>query len=544
MWMKIGKTGGWTRRILIGIVGISLATLLSIVSFWAYSFSLLPELFKLNRKCQEEGYYMAEFEFQMLGLGYYLDKGQYAKATSGIRKLHDRLRSRKGLVKVPRFSDKKEEMAFYLNLQNPRTGAFIDDFYPYCSYEGPTGNVLSLLDTLAKATGEPLRLNYPLKFFDEINTPEKLKVYLDDIAYIGWIASRFPESTFHMVRDLASYATETDIVYKHRLYSFSPEWKRALLTWIYENQDPETGFWGPRPKKNGRLWKLDLHNTGSIVKAFVDGEGNNLHESFPLRYKDRMFSTTLQVMNDPLPDVDRLDQWHGWTLKMFKGVSILTRYLWKDSSRENKAKARIAFETLVKITFDKYYLPGEGAFCYYPGSEHATIDGTGHGIAVLAGIGALSPEKQRRLWGRTKDNCTDLGISNVAVLTEKDFDSLKERQDVNSLRLYADAPDGGVYTAQVAAVYYPKATSVLDMVELMPKIKNWLNTTSQSMGNWISRQETLDELSEIQIEPVPVSRREIPLEQANQVLQKKKTLTVIGFDVLQIPRCKKTYRLP
>jgi len=28
----------------------------------------------------EEGYYMGEFEWKMLGLAYYLDKGQYVRA--------------------------------------------------------------------------------------------------------------------------------------------------------------------------------------------------------------------------------------------------------------------------------------------------------------------------------------------------------------------------------------------------------------------------------------------------------------------------------
>ncbi len=36
----------------------------------------IKELFQMNRERQEENYYMAEFEFKMLGIAYYLDKGQ------------------------------------------------------------------------------------------------------------------------------------------------------------------------------------------------------------------------------------------------------------------------------------------------------------------------------------------------------------------------------------------------------------------------------------------------------------------------------------
>jgi hypothetical protein len=90
-------------------LGLTASSLLLIAGLWGHSFSLIPELFKLNKECQEEGYYMAEFEFQMLGFAYYLDKGEYVKAVNGIRQLHKKLKTRAGLIKVPKFTDKKQE---------------------------------------------------------------------------------------------------------------------------------------------------------------------------------------------------------------------------------------------------------------------------------------------------------------------------------------------------------------------------------------------------------------------------------------------------
>ena len=58
-------------------VGFALAALLALVGFAVHISFLIPALFKLNRECQEEGYYMAEFEFKMLGFAYQLDKGRY-----------------------------------------------------------------------------------------------------------------------------------------------------------------------------------------------------------------------------------------------------------------------------------------------------------------------------------------------------------------------------------------------------------------------------------------------------------------------------------
>ena len=118
----------------------------------------IMEIFRLNEDLKSEDYYLAEFEFKMVGCAYYLDRGQYIKALSRINKIHKQFKFREGLIKVPEFSDKKDKLEFYLNLQNPKTGAFMDDSYPLCTYFGPTFNVLSFVEQLSQEVGEPLRL--------------------------------------------------------------------------------------------------------------------------------------------------------------------------------------------------------------------------------------------------------------------------------------------------------------------------------------------------------------------------------------------------
>lgn len=185
--------------------GVALGAMLLTVGLWARSFSLIPELFRLNRERQAEGYYMAQFEFKMVGFAYLLDRGHYVKAISDLRAYHDQLESRKGLIKLPAFASKSEEMDFYLNLQDSATGSFMDTTSPYCTWEGPTGNVIDHLESLAKETGRPLKLKHPLRFFERIDTPDELRTYLDDIGHLGWIGAKLPESPFHFARDLVSY---------------------------------------------------------------------------------------------------------------------------------------------------------------------------------------------------------------------------------------------------------------------------------------------------------------------------------------------------
>src|SRR4030043_2314513 len=75
----------------------------------------VKELFKLNKTLQEEGYYMADFEFKMLGCGYYLDKGYYKKTLKLLNDYHKKLSNREGLIKIPPFKNNPEEINFFLN---------------------------------------------------------------------------------------------------------------------------------------------------------------------------------------------------------------------------------------------------------------------------------------------------------------------------------------------------------------------------------------------------------------------------------------------
>lgn len=510
----------------------------------AYVSFLVTDLFRLNRECQQEGYYMADFEFKMLGFAYLFDRGRYLEALTGIRRLHEELKARKALVKIPVFEDKQQELEFYRSLQNPRTGAFMDDSFPLCTWDGPTGNVLAHLEALAQATGQPLRLKYRLKYLDEINTPEKLIAFLEDVSRVGWIASRFPQTSFHFARDLLDYATEDNVLERNQLYSFSAAWKQAMLQWFYNNQDPATGLWGPKSRYSGQLVRLDLHNSASIVKAFVDSEGNDIHPSFPLRYKPQLFATTLRVMSRPPPAAAELDAWHEWVLTMGRGTALLLRYLWKDASAEDRETARKLIAQYMRTRAEKCFIDSEGAFAYYPGSREATLDGTSSAISTYFEVGAFSPDRQRVLWGGPEQTCVTLGEFALEAVAAENLAPLLNQPDLNSVRLYPGTPDPAGLATGAAGLFYPRATPVRDAVELAFRVRHWLERTPQSMGNWVSRQALSDRMLTTGIKPVPVSIGQIPLAQINSVLQQNGTATLIGFDVLQTPRWKITFHLP
>jgi hypothetical protein len=526
------------------IIIVLIAILVLAISMFITVFHVktqISDLFRMNKELQEEGYYMADFEFKMMGTAYWLDHGHYYTALSRLSDLHQQLETREGLIKVPKFTNKKEELDFYLNLQNPRTGAFMDDSYPYCTYNEPTENILSHLDKLAKETGQPLRLKYPLQYLDEINTPEKLTAFLDDVSNVGWIASKLPQTTFVFARSLLSYYNGEGVMGEHNLYNFSSEWKQALLQWFYANQDPQTGFWGPKSRTSGQLMKKDLTNTASIIKTFIDINGHDIHELFPLRYKKEMLKTALEVLGEPMPADKDMAEWHEWSLKMGKGITMLTRYLWPDASQEDKSRAKALIENHIRIIFEKYYVSAEGAFSLYPNSEYATLDGTGGAINNFKDYGFFSAEKQKKLWGNPE--IIDLGVCNVSTLIEYNFALITNHPEVNSLRFYDAIPDLGDLTLGAFAVAYPNKTPVLDIMDLTPKVKRWLNTTSQSMGNWVSKEDTIQSMNALEFGEVLVCEDGVSLKTINEFLQKNKRIEVLGFDVLQIPRYKITFEL-
>lgn len=378
-----------------------------------------------------------------------------------------------------------------------------------------------------------------MKFLDEINTPEKLKAFLDDLSTVGWIGAKFRTPYVETAELAESIYGDME---RYNLYTFSPEWKQALLQWFYENQDSKTGFWGPKLKSSGQLLNSgDLVSTEKIIKLFVDNNGNNLHPEFPLRYKDEMFATALQKLSEPMPE--DLAELHDWILSRDRGIRFLTRYLWSGASPENKNSARKLMEDFIRIRFEKFYIEGEGAFSLYPGAEHADLDGTGEGLGTLDNIGALSNEKQKLLWGYPDKNMIDLGVRKVSELTESDLALIKNAQGVNSIRLYRTDPGSGNYTSNVVCINYPKETPVLDIMDLLPKATRWVNTTSQNMGNWTSKEQIKQELATVKTQPVPVSKGNVPLKLANEVLHTKRVLIVIGYDMLQIPRYKIVYKL-
>lgn len=529
------------KHITLGILSLSIVTAV-LVGYKALKMkSQIKELFKLNKTLKAEGYFMTDFEFQLVGMGYELDKGQYRKAETKLSDYLTKLSNKEGLIKIPEFKNNQEEIDFYLNLQNPRTGAFIDESAPFCVYYEATKNVLEHLVSLSDSTTAPLKLHYPLTFLDSINTPENLIEHLNDISYVGWFASHFPQTSFHFARNILDATRSDNTLEAYNLYTFSPEWKQAMLKWMYDFQDPVSGMWGPKNKRTNELRKYDLNNTKSIVKIFRDNQGNDLYDEYPLKYGDKLFKSSLEQLSEPYPDEDNLAEIHEWNLRQAKGLSMLLRYLWNDASAEDKKIAEQMIARNIDICFKNYYVAEEGAFSYYPNSKKASPDGITN--LVFNEIGAFSYKKQKKLWGDPVENIKDIGELILSHMNTSDMEPVLNNPNINSLRIYTCKPDYENLTDSVWAVFYPQDTSVLDVMEVVPNILHWAETSSLSMGNWTSMARLKTTYSNFNIKKPVIVRKKLPIKEINKKLQASHELYFVGFDKLQIPRNHISYKV-
>ncbi|MBP1761741.1 MAG: hypothetical protein H6Q64_1283 [Firmicutes bacterium] len=525
------------RNIIKIVAGITLFAFLA-VGFWiGHVFAAIPAMFERNGQLQAEGYYTGQFEFKMLACAYYLDHGHYITAFRRLTELQEQLETRRGMIKVPKFADKIAEMNFYLNLQNPRTGAFMDDSYPAVFYYEPTENIINHLQELSSGTGRPLHLRYPLRFMEQFDTPAELTACLNDLSRIGWIGAKLPKTTFVLTTQFNSSGEYEGL----GGYSLAPGCENTLLEWFSANQDPVTGAWGPRDRNSGRLIKADVNCTYRVIKLFIDEQGKDKNVSYPLQHRRELYATILKQATLPMPADSSAAEIHDWNLCQSQGLKMLTQILWKNASPDQQEQARIMMTRLITNRFEKFYRSGEGAFAYYPEVKQASLDGTGTALSLLQNVGALSDLKRNDLWGTPDKTMQNLGEHNVSQISSKDLRAVVAAGQINSIRIYTNRPEQDFYVG-ISGIIYPEASPVLDGADLLPRVAEWLLNTPQSMGNWTSREELLQEINKRQWHDVPIYQGDQGLDPANKLLQKNGELVLVGFDVLQVPRVAVTFQ--
>lgn len=522
-------------RIRIVRVALALACLaLLVVGFAVYStIGLVPQLFKRNAELKALGYYMGEFEFKMVASQYYLTEGRYLESYRSLRRIDAEMKGLQGLNKMSDKTTPEEQMAFLLEQQDPVTGAFMDHGYPAFSYFAPTCNVVEALTTLSQETGRPFKLKYPLRFLDQIKTPEQLRAYLDSLLYVGEMSAYFPGPGPYGpgVSEMAGF----DALEEVGAHRFSEQWRAELRRWFYETQDPATGFWGARIG-NVTKWRqqTDINATFHILKLVLTESGENQSTQYPLRYAGTLARGILGSMDKPIPE--SASEQHDWGLKQYQGAKMLTKFLWPQLSDSEKNEVRRKFRSML-IQSLSLYRPHDGGFAYYHADPKADVDGTGLAVGVLQVLGVMPGTREReRLWGKPSE--ASLTATRVSVQSWEQA-TLPQSAEVQSFRVYRDRlPSANSYDdANLVQIVYPPGTKGLDIMDLRQGFARFMSADGAAFGNWkskVSLKETPLGLDR-EVMRVPVVRDGFNLAEIARDYPASGRFYVVGYDIVQLP---------
>lgn len=522
-----------TRRLAAAALTVALIAVGG-VGYQAYrTFGSVPDLFRRNAELKADGYYMAEFEFRMLGILKKLSDGDYLEAYSTLNRLRRQMEDGDGLARMPNDPSAQARYEFLLSRQDPATGAFMAPDYPAFTFLAPTLNVVEALDGLAKEIGEPLRLRYPLRFLDAIATPDALLAYLEDHLYIGrfW-AEHFPGPGVYGpgISELAY----VDLLEATGAYHFTPAWHAAFRDWLDATQDPDSGMWGARMgTPNAFETKRDANSTYHILHYILADDGANRDPSRPLRHADALARSLMHAVAAPIPAGE--DDQHSWSLEQAQATQALTRRLWQHLGEADKSAVRSAFEAALN---ERYRLldNATGGFSIYLDSP-ADVDGTSTALGFIEATGSLPGTPERlRLWGET----VPPAIKSVAVSSLATIE-LPDDSRVNSFRLYAGSalPADDLNLGRPLAVVYPRGKgAVRDLVDLRQNVGRFLAGTGASFGNW----STAESIRGSALRPDPAAPV-VPVLTVDRLLgntldtigRGHPDLLLVGYDVFQRP---------
>ncbi len=156
------------------------------------------------------------------------------------------------------------------SMQNPETGLFEENTHHFIHTTAHCTAALELFDAL------PL---YKFRGFEKLKSPKTLEEFLENL---NWAEHPWPESH----KGAGIYAAmklnnETD-----------KEWEDTYFKWLWDNADPEFGFW-----KKGVIG-----NTSAKMYTYM---GSGFHYMFnieyakmPIRYPEKIIDTCIDIFNN------------------------------------------------------------------------------------------------------------------------------------------------------------------------------------------------------------------------------------------------------
>jgi hypothetical protein len=223
---------------------------------------------------------------------------------------------------------------------------------------------------------------YPLRFLDRINSPEKLKVRLDSLLYddftkTGIFNREELDETFSAIARLLHKS-------KLRAYDFHPQLDSALRDYVKNWQNPSTGCWGQwMVDRSGDIWKMD--DVGMTFHVISDFHGQ-------VEHKDLIAKRLLQLDDLDFPAGIKFNG-HFENHLNWDAVRIF-RYSWPFLDAATREKVRLEISKLLAWCLTNSYQP-DGSF-KISDLDDTMEDAYRYGVAFLSETGYF--ENKNRFW--------------------------------------------------------------------------------------------------------------------------------------------------
>ena len=240
------------------------------------------------------------------------------------------------------------------------------------------------LTTRSNANEKPA---YPLRLFDRVNSPEKLREYFMSLA-----VSDLPRTGIDHRKELNESLSNLMRLILHdrpAYYAWHPGLKEALMDVILHRlRNPQTGWWGETYVRNGgRVFVDDLSITFHVI-SYLHGEVPDL---------DRMVAHLLAVKGQDYPI--------GWLEEGTNSnhhnmdVVVLLRYGWPYLNDAQKRTAAAEIRRMMDWCL-RESLQADGSFPADKGSSDSIEEANSWGVSFLSRIGYF--DARNRFWTEEK----------------------------------------------------------------------------------------------------------------------------------------------
>jgi hypothetical protein len=221
-----------------------------------------------------------------------------------------------------------------------------------------------------------------IPLLDRVNSPQKLAQYVHSIA-VSDVAHSGVDHRREM-NEALSTLIRLIVRGQPRAYQWEPGMKATLLDLLKQLRNPDTGWWGERYQREGRIDFVDDMSMTFHIVSYLKGEVSDL---------DKVGHTLLE-----LKDLEYPIGWlEGGSYRTHHNmdVVVLFRYAWPHMHAAERRAASIEIEKMLEWCLKDSVLP-DGSFRASTGGEDSLEENEYFGVAFLARAGYF--DASRRFW--------------------------------------------------------------------------------------------------------------------------------------------------